>query len=180
VHALAAAAAVLAVLAFATQTWRNLAKPAHDLADIEAEIASVQTQVEKFEKVTDEAASVERWLATDVNWLDELEEFARRVRPKPLKDKEFPVENDIVITQVILSKPAAMGEAGGQLKLEAKAKNDPAVRDLEQQLRDARHRVKPGFSKKDTTVPGYPQAFELNVRVMPPAENETTPSEGPK
>jgi hypothetical protein len=115
VHALAAAAAVIGVLAVATQSWRQLAAPARELADIEAEIAARQSQVDKFETVTEQAAAVERWLATDVNWLEELEEFARRVRPHPVTDKDFPVNDDVVITQVTLSKPARMGEEGGQL-----------------------------------------------------------------
>jgi len=177
VHALAAAALVIGLLAFATQAWRQLAAPARELADIEAEIANRQTQIEKYEEITEQAASIERWLSTDVNWLDELEEFARRVRPRPFADKEFPVDNDIVITQVTLSKPPGTGEAGGQLDLKAKAKSDTAVRDLEQRLRDARHRVKPGSLKRDTSVPGYPQSLELQVRVMPPTEEEQA-SEG--
>jgi hypothetical protein len=179
VHALAAAAAVIAVLAFATQSWRKLAEPARDLADIEAQIATLQTQVDKYEKITEQAASIERWLDTDVNWLDELEEFARRVRPKPLSDKEFPVDNDIVITQVTVSKAPGSGEIGGQLALQARAKSEPAVRDLEQRLRDGRHRVQPGSQKKDSTLPGYPQSTDLQIRVLPSTDEESTTAEGP-
>jgi Tfp pilus assembly PilM family ATPase len=177
VHALAVAALVIALLASATQSWRKLAAPARELSDIEAEIAALETQVSKYEDVTEQAASVERWLSTDVNWLDELEEFARRVRPQPLADKEFPVDSDVVITQVTLSKPPGMDEAGGQLDLKAKAKSDTAVRDLEQRLRDSRHRVKPGSLKRDNSVPGYPQSLELQVRVLPPTAEEQA-SEG--
>jgi hypothetical protein len=180
VHVLAAAALVIALLASATQAWRNLAAPARELADIEAEVANLQPQVEKFETITDQAAAVEQWLATDVNWLDELEEFARRVRPLPLKDKDFPVNDDVVITQVTLSKAPGTGEAGGQLDLKAKAKSDTAVHDLEQRLRDSRHRVKPGSLKRDSTVPGYPQSLELQVRVLPPDEKEPGRPETPQ
>jgi hypothetical protein len=53
------------------------------------------------------------------------------------------------------------------LDLQAKAKSDVAVRELEQRLRDARHRVMPGSQQKDTSVPGYPRALDLQIRVLP-------------
>jgi Tfp pilus assembly PilM family ATPase len=179
VHALAAAALVIALLSLPIQAWQKLADEANKLADTEAEIKSLQTQADKYEQITERAESVERWLATDINWLDELEEFARRVRPQPLSDTNFAVNNDVVITQVTLSRPAASGQAGGQVDLEAKAKSVAAMRELELRLRDSRHGVKPGSLKKDSTVPGYPQSLDLQIRVEPPDDEDQTQSEGP-
>ena len=82
--------------------------------------------------------------------------------------------------QKVREAAARMGEAGGQVDLEAKAKSDAAVRDLEQRLRDSRHRVKPGPLKKDSSVPGYPQSLELQIRVSPPSEDEPAQPEAPK
>ena len=104
---------------------------------------------------------------------------ARR-QPELLYARAAVHNDDVVITQVILSKPARMGEPGGQVDLEAKAKSDAAVRDLEQRLRDGRHRVKPGPLKKDSSVPGYPQSLELQIRVAPPGEDEPAQPEAPK
>jgi hypothetical protein len=169
-HALAAAAASIAALWFATYLWRQYATPGRELTEIEAEIASMQAQAEQYDKVTAQADAVENWLATDVNWLGELEQFARRVRPKPLTDKEFPVNDDVVVTQVTMSRPPGMNAVGGQMSLQAKAKSDAAVRDLEQRLRDEQHRVLPGSLQRDSTVPGYPRALDLNIRILPADE----------
>lgn len=179
VHALAAAAAVVTAFAIGAYLWRQIAAPTRELAEIKAEIADLQAQVDKFETITAQAESIERWLATDVVWLDELEQFARRVRPQPLSDKDYPVNNDVVVTEVTMTKPAGSDAVGGLLDLKAKAKSDAAVRELEQRLRDGQHRVMPGSQKADSSVPGYPRSLDLQIRVVPSAEEEQPPSEEP-
>ncbi|MCI0332376.1 MAG: hypothetical protein L0228_04030 [Planctomycetes bacterium] len=178
VHALAAAAAVVAGLWFVTHLWRQLASPTRELAEIEAEIASQQSQMERYVALTNQATSIDRWLATDVNWLDELEQFARRVRPQPLTDKNFPVNDDVVVTQVRMSRASGTDAVGGQLDLQAKAKSDAAVRDLEQRLRDGQHLVMPGRLQRDNSVPGYSRSLDLQIRIVPASEDEQA-SEGP-
>jgi Tfp pilus assembly PilM family ATPase len=172
VHALAAAAAALAVLWFAAHLWRQASDPARELAHLENRIEHLQTQAQMYKDVTTQAAAVERWLATDVNWLDELERFARRVRPQPLSAKEFSVNDDVVVTQLTMLRPPGINAVGGRMDVQAKAKSDTAVRDLEQRLRDERHHVTPGGVQQDSTVPGYPRALDLQVYVTPTTEEE--------
>jgi Tfp pilus assembly PilM family ATPase len=176
-HALAAAAAVIALLWLGTSMWRQLAGPANQVAEMEAEITGMQSQIDRFDEITAQADSIESWLATDVNWLDELEQFARRVRPTPLTDKNYPVNEDIVVTQVTMSRVGGMGAVGGQLALQAKAKNDAAVRDLEQRLRDDEHSVMPGSLQKDNALPGYSRALDLDIRVLPAEDEDAEPAE---
>ncbi|MEX2309557.1 MAG: hypothetical protein WD738_18290 [Pirellulales bacterium] len=173
VHALAAAAAGVAVLWFGAHLWRQISDPTRELAVLEARIQELQSQADMYKEVTAQAAAVERWLATDVNWLDELEQFARRFRPQPLSAKEFPVDDDVVVTQLTALRPRGIGAVGGRIDLQAKAKSDAAVRDLEQRLRDETHGVTPGGIQQDNTVPGYPRSFDLQVHVVPPAEEAT-------
>jgi hypothetical protein len=175
VHALAAAAAGIGVLAVGFSMWRQAAAPARELAEIEAEIATMQAQVEPYEAMTARADAVESWLATDVNWLDELEQFGRRVRPQPLTSKEFPVDEDVVVTQITMARNSGLNAVGGHIDMQVKAKSDAAVRDLEQRLRDGGHRVVPGGVQRDTTVPGYPRSTTVQVQVTP-TEEETDPS----
>jgi hypothetical protein len=166
-HALAAAAAAAAMLWVAAYLWQQSATPARELAALEARIQELQAQADMYKDVTAQASAVERWLATDVTWLDELEQFARRVRPEPLSAMQFPADSDVVVTQVTMLRPPGTGAVGGRIDLQAKAKSDAAVRDLEQRLRQDSHRVTPGGVQQDNTVPGYPRALDLQIHIPP-------------
>jgi Tfp pilus assembly PilM family ATPase len=166
VHALAAAAAGIAVLAFIGSMWLKSARTASQLAEVRAEIASLAQSRKQFDPVVTSADAVERWLATDVNWLDELEGFARRVRPKTFAEKDYPVNEDVVVTQLTMVRPQGSRPEGGRMGLQAVAKTQAAVPSLESRLSDAEHRVDAGSVQQDTTtVPGYKWGFNLDVHV---------------
>ena len=171
-HATAAAAAAIAVIGLALHLWLGYARVANELAAVTQEMQLLQQGQEKYEKVSADAAAVENWLATDVNWLDEMEQFARRVRPKPLTEKDFPVSEDVVVTQLTMSRPRGLQATGGYMALQGVAKSPAAVPVLEQRLRDERHGVSTGAAQQDTTVPGYTWRFNLEVSV-PPSDEAT-------
>jgi hypothetical protein len=177
VHALAATAAALAILFFGARLYQQMAELTRELADLQARIREAQSQAELYKGVTAQAEAVDLWLATDVVWLDELEQFARRVRPQPLSAKDFDVANDAVITQLIMIKPPGNKAVGGRVDVQAVAKSPAAVAALEQRLRDATHNVSTGTGKLDKSFPGYDWSFGLEMRV-PPASDE--PAEAPK
>jgi len=114
VHILAAAVGAAAVLWFAAHFWQQISAPTRELADLQARIRDVESQAETYKDVTAQAAIVERWTATDVNWLDELEKIAKRVRPKPVTAKDFPVDSDAVLTQLRIARPSGVDAAGGR------------------------------------------------------------------
>ncbi|MGQ0445168.1 MAG: hypothetical protein ACT4O2_08615, partial [Beijerinckiaceae bacterium] len=128
--------------------------------------------VAQAEKVTAEATSVERWLATDVTWLDGLETLSRRLRPEPQSSKGFSASTDIVATQLTMYRPPANDPVAGRIDLKAVAKNEAAFAALEHRLRDERHQVAPGNLKQDSSLPGYGTSFDLNVGVVPPPAGE--------
>jgi hypothetical protein len=165
VHVLAAAAAGLAVLAFAGSLWLKSARATRELADVRSEIQSLEQGRKQYETVVASAEAVERWLATDVNWLDELEEFGRRVRPKTFSEKDYPVNDDVVVTQVTMVRPQGNQVEGGRIGLQAVAKSQAAVPSLESRLSDSQHRVDAGSVQQDSTVPGYKWGFNLDVHV---------------
>jgi Tfp pilus assembly PilM family ATPase len=173
VHALATAAAVMAGLWYAAHLWRQFSDPVRELADLQTRTRQLQAQADKYKDVTAQAAAVERWLATDVNWLDELKQFAGRVRPKPLKADDFPVANDAVLTQLTLMRPLGTNPSGGRLDFKGVAKSSAAVAELEHRLGDAGHVVTPGTGQQDKTVPGYDWSFGLEVHV-PPSESDNS------
>jgi hypothetical protein len=169
-QALAAAAAAIVILGIGGNLWLSSWRSARELANVQNEIQILEQSKKQYEQVVARADGVERWLSTDVNWLDELEQAARRVRPKPFSDKDFPVNDDVVVTQLMMFRPPGINAEGGRMDVQAVAKNASAVADLEDRLRDTRHRVEGGGGQQDSTVPGYPWAFGLQVHVAPPED----------
>ncbi|HEX5471745.1 MAG TPA: hypothetical protein VFW73_07645 [Lacipirellulaceae bacterium] len=167
-HILAAAAAAIVLLSFVAYMWHTISEPARELAALQNQIRDVEAQADTYKDVTSQAAAINHWLATDVNWLDELEQTARRVRPKPLSAKDFPVANDAVLTQLTIGRPTGTDASGGRMTINGVAKSFAAIKGLEERLGDERHRVIPGSEKQDrTTVPGYEWSFGVDVRVAP-------------
>jgi hypothetical protein len=179
VHILAAAAGAIAVLWLGAYMWKQLSDPAKENARIQAEIRTVQAESDKtYKKVMAQAAAVDRWLATDVTWLDELNEFAERIRPKPLSAKDFPVSEDAVITQLTLLRPVGVNPVGGRMDVQAVAKSYSAVASIEKRLRDKDHTVATGGGKLEKMVPGYEWSFDLDERV--PSADDAPAAEAPK
>ena len=172
VHALAAAAAVIAVVSFGAYLWWQISNPTRELAALQNQIRDVESQAESFKDVTAQAAALNRWLATDVDWLDELDQLARRVRPKSFTAKDFAVAKDAVMTQLTILRPMGTEASGGRMSFDGVAKSSTAIEELEERLRDKNHRVTPGGEKQDKTVPGYDLSFGLEVRVARPDDED--------
>jgi hypothetical protein len=177
VHALAAAAACAVVLWFASSLWSNYAEQGRKLTELQGKIDDANAQANMYKNVVAQSAAVDRWLATDVNWLDELDGFAHRVRPQPLSSKEFPVNDDAVIMGLTLQRPPGTNPEGGKMDIQAVAKSPAAVAALEKRLRDGTRTVATGGSKQEKLVPGYDWTFGLDIRV--PRE-EDAEEEAPK
>jgi Tfp pilus assembly PilM family ATPase len=172
-HAIAAAAAAVLLLATGFYFWRQSTAPARELAQVRKQIKDLEPYVKQSEDMSAKAAAVDRWLATDVPWLDGLDRLSERLRPKTLSEKEYPVNEDLVATRLIIARPPASDSAAGRIDLNAIAKNSAAVAALEHRLRDSQHQVSTGQGRADTTtVPGYEWGFNLRVGVMPPSEKE--------
>jgi Tfp pilus assembly PilM family ATPase len=170
VHVLAAAAAVLGLLGLGAYLWMQLAEPARELAELQNKIHDVESQAETLKDVTARATATNRWLATDVNYLDELVQLARGVRPKPFLAKDFPVAKDAVMTDLRINRPTGLDAAGGRMSFQGVAKSQAAVPDLEDRLTDNRHRVTTGVGKQDKSIPGYDWGFGLDVRIARPED----------
>jgi hypothetical protein len=172
-HALAAAAAAVVFLAFLAHWWTNSARISRELARVQSEIQTLEPSKEQYDTVTANATAVEKWLATDVNWLDEMEQFGRKLRPQPFSAKEYPVNDDVVVTQLSVLVPPGNNAEGGLMDLTAVAKSPAAIEALERRLRDERHVVRPENARSDNTVSGYPWAFGLQVDVA--SDEEASP-----
>jgi hypothetical protein len=169
-HAIAAAAAGVVLLAFLAHWWINSSRIARELAQVQSEIQALEPSRKRYDTITNNAIAIGDWLATDVNWLDEMEQFGRKLRPQPFSAKNYPVNDDVVVTQVNMLRPSRSDFIGGRMDLSAVAKSPAAIEALERRLRDERHVVRPENAASDNTVSGYPWTFRLQVDVTPGEE----------
>jgi hypothetical protein len=168
-HGLLAAAAAIVILSFAVHLWHQVTATRDELAAITTQTASLEKQGKQYAKVIAQAASIERWLATDVNWLEEIDRLSQKWRPQTLDAKDFSTSADALVTQLTTARPAGNDAKGGRLDIQAVAKDAAAVATLEERLRDADHRVATAGGKLDHTVPSYDWSFGLRMDVVPSA-----------
>jgi hypothetical protein len=166
-HLLAATAAVVTLLFFGLVLWQRSASLSREISGLNAQTAELEAQFkqQQLDATIDRAASIDRWLATDVNWLDELDRLSSTWRPEPLDAKQFPMADDAVVTQLTAYRPPGNQSEGGRVAVQAVARNQSAVAKLEKRLRDDEHRVATGGGKLDNTVPGYGWSFGLTMDV---------------
>jgi hypothetical protein len=169
-HALAVATAAIILISFGIHLWRAATDASGELARISTETASLEKQSKQYAKVTAQAAAMERWLATDVNWLDELDRFSQKWRPQTLDAKDFSTAADALVTQLAAVRPPGNDAKGGRLDIQAVAKDTAAVATLEERLRGAGHRVATAGGKQDHTLPGYNWSFNLRMDVAPSSD----------
>ena len=161
---LAAAAVASLVLAIAWTMMSMLSSPLEEQAELRARLEPLQKLTEKSADVEARAGEVENWLATDVNWLDQLENLSRKLRQQPLANGEFAVDDDVVVNSLSLDRSR---DVGGTIQLKAVARRPESVQFFETRLRDEQHRVRLQGGNHDSLVDGYDWAFELFVRVEP-------------
>jgi hypothetical protein len=169
-HWIAAAAAALVVILFGLLLWKRYHDVTRELAEVNEQTTLAQQEFARleFQETLDQTTSIERWLATDVNWLDELDRLSNQWRPEPLDSKTYPAAEDAVVTDLTLGRGAA--KEGGLIKIQALARNQRVVGTLEKRLRDESHQVAPISVKTDSSMPGYGWSFPLTMEVMPADE----------
>lgn len=170
-QALMAGLAASLVLAIAWFGYRSLARYEDQTAELRERIAQENKAVEEMRDELDQVAAIDRWLADDVNWLDELEQLSRRMRPEPLSTKEFPEEEDVMLTLFTASAAPGRLSRGGTIALDAVAREASASTRLEQRLSDDSRQVEQG--SLDQSGDGkYVWRLKPTVRITPPEEED--------
>ncbi len=169
-----ALAAALAALVFLGGGWLSYSKVASleraAAADIE-ERQVVDSDVEKLADEVRNSRDVEQWLATDVNWLDEIDRIATTLRPEPLDNHdEFQPDRDVVLSLLSAKKAAAKRGVGGTIELDGGVRDEDVLENLENQLRGPGRQVNPKTLIKDSEEAPYIWAFRAEVVVTPDLE----------
>lgn len=177
IHFLAAAAAVVMVAATGWWLYDQLATKTAELADLRADTADLEQSVERFEEFEEQAGEIEAWLASDVNWLDELERLSRQWRPEPLDSDNFESQNDAVLTSLWMKGATRGGEAKGEMTISGAGRSAEVIPALESRLRDETHAVTGKSLGQDESVAEYPLHFDMDVEILPADDDEGGPAE---
>lgn len=151
-YTLIAAAVAAVVLGIGFFLWYDLDSKYSQFLALKRQNKSLTDKKKSFEIEVKKADSLSKWLATDVNWLDELAALSSAMPPA----------EEVRITKLDLtSRPSG----GGESMLTGIAKSSEVVRKVQGILRDGKHRVRPGASAEGS-VADYPWDFRQAVQVL--------------
>ncbi|MEX2187563.1 MAG: hypothetical protein WD875_12245 [Pirellulales bacterium] len=159
--AIAAGVAALFVLA-GGWIWYDLGNRDAENAKLAAEIAAsaVKKPPENKSRLDDSKdtqaawAEMEKWLAGDVVWIEELARASEKVPPS----------TDMMVTRLAIRSDGN----GPAMAIDGLAKDVAMIDAAEQSLRDGRHNVESRGSSPDTTRNGYTRKFTFVLRPTDP------------
>ncbi|MFV2065748.1 MAG: hypothetical protein ACC645_02120 [Pirellulales bacterium] len=159
---LAAVAVVLLASWLAVSTWRNVSRLNDQIDRASAQLQELDQMAQRLHEVERRVGPLDRWLASDIVWLDELYRLSDR----------FPPPEDAVLTQLQI---VPRGDAVAML-LEGRVRNHQVVDRLETRLRDERHDVVPLMSNHESDQAPYFWQFKSTVAVVAVESDRRNPA----
>ena len=160
-------AAATVVVAGGFYLFNQLRSLDRETAELNELAAEQRTTLEQFEPYVERAAALEKWLATDVTWLDELDRVSLALRPKQLDDPEYQAEADVLVKSIQARRPDLNAAGGGVLELDTLVKNSDARGPLETRLRDAKHEIRSGNIGREPSGGEYSLSVKYDVTMQP-------------
>lgn len=140
----------------------GLADLDEQIADKQAEIAALEHQNQKVSKYVVHMAAADKWFAGEVVWLDEFTRLS----------KDWGDAREVMLTQLSVGPR----EPGGELRIEAIAKESRLVAPLAQRLRTDRHQVEVGSGRAVTDGGQYGWRFDGRIWVQPERDQAAKPA----
>jgi hypothetical protein len=183
---LLAGAAASGLMAGAWVAYTKVAALDARIASAESRRTSAQQGIDEFAPYRQQVEEIDRWLSTDVSWLDEIDRLVTRLRPVGVNEKDFPRETDAKLVQIVATARVEGDQPGGVLSLQAAAAT-PTMAALEGRLRDDEHPVEPLSTAESNAPDAYRYLYRAAVRVpaydpfaAPPSAAAEEPSAAPK
>ena len=148
---LAATAAALLVGFVALRIWLTLSGLDAAIARATSQLAQLDRLVEQVREIDRQVEPLQRWSASDIVWLDELQRLSQH----------FPPPQDAMLTglQVI-----PHGDSSALL-MQGRARDHHVIDGLEQRLRDENHAVIPEMSQQEDGHSPYTWHFKSSMDV---------------
>lgn len=160
-YALAGAAVAALVLVAVGYLWLQLRGMDATIRGHNERLAELNQITEDSKQRRDVAATIDKWVAGDITWLDELARLSARLPP---------AEN-VRLSGLHLD---AVDSGGGRMRLEGYVDQQGTISDIEQDLRDEQHHVYGDGGRLERGDRNYPWRFETLVDIDPPDLDQIT------
>lgn len=159
-YAILGTAAVALLVIMIGGVWLYLNSFEKRIKKLDADSANLDSAVESADALRGEVDEIGKFIASDVNWLDEMYELS----------EELPPAEETVIDKANFTWLAS---GIGQMTLDGRYSDSDVIKDIETDLRDSRHRrVEGGDTLPDEGQPDYPWACKITIDVEPSKTEE--------
>lgn len=154
--ALLAAAALACVLLGAGWFWLAASALDDEIETLKKRATSLEKLADRSKELREKVAEIDRWAASDINWLGELNRLSAKLPPAEA---------------VMLTQLRASGRAeGGEIELEGRVEDSETIGRLASSLRDPRHAVSHKLGRQNDEVGHYGWVFKSTVQVSRASE----------
>lgn len=160
------ALAALVLLAIGGAWWR-LSSLDKELSAARRLLSEERQATEQDEPIRTRAATIDAWLETNFNWLEEIDRIGLKLRPKPLNSEDFPVAEDVYLRQFTALRFQLRDESGGRIELRTLARNASEFDEVEERLRDERRQVETSVGSVAAEAGEYTWETQTTLSVTP-------------
>lgn len=150
--AIAGLVALLLVAAGYT-AWTRYAEVDRQNDELAARLADLNSTMQRAKKQQAQIAAVANWLASDVNWLEELRDLSLRL----------PSSRNLVLLRMSMTTSSS---GGGYIGLQGLVRDPKIVDEMERRIRDPYRRVRTPRVQERGREGDYAWAFESTIAVV--------------
>jgi len=152
----AVAVVVLLLLYIGIQRYQRV-QLMNEINELSDQVILMQNENDRAKKLQKTVVDIDKWSATDVCWLDELELLCRKL----------PQKSDAMIKQLTLIQET--NSTGGHITMVGLAKDSPTVGTMEAKLSDANHKGSIKNDSEDVSIKPYTWSFNGEMKITLPA-----------
>ncbi len=160
-YAIPAVAALVLLLGYIVFQRIQRAQLMYEINDLCDQAIKIQNENDKAKKLQKTVVDIDKWSATDVCWLDELEQLCRKL----------PQKSDAMFKQLILIQET--NSTGGHITMVGLAKDSQTVGTMESKLSDINHKGSIKNDSEDVSIKPYTWSFNGELKITLPTPGGT-------
>ena len=128
--------------------WYSRSLLVAEIQGIQKEVGQLRPKAPGVIEQRNQLADIEKWLADDVNWFEQLEWLSRNV----------PGSREMILNDLTLS-----ANSGGTMTLKTHVRDSSVFAPMEEKLRDDGHLVRPGEKGEQRGASQYGYRYDLSI-----------------